>query len=522
MLGSERPPDGRRGWPLAVSLGHALLLAGLVTCSAACREERSREPAAPPEASRLVSRAMTSRGAEDDLFFLCDRFGGRLSGSESADAAGRWLARRLSEAGLERVGLESFALSNPWIPVRESAECTEPVRFRLRVAAVPGSRAFPASRAPLRAVALESRDTDPGAAVALISTPESSHAGEIDPIPLRESVTRAAQAGFRALLIQSPLARQGLFRKVLGSYGPLPLPVAVVGREEFGRLTRLSARSPVMVKLDLEVTEAEFAGSFNVVGDIRGSDLPEEVLLLGAHYDSWDLATGAQDNAVNVALLLDVARGFRELGLTPRRTLRLVLFAGEEQDRQGSAAYVRRHEAELDEHVFALFFDLGGAPINGFFFNERREVAAVFEDALRPFPEFRRWMPLNPVYSGTDNLDFLLEGVPTSVASTNLEGFASAYHSALDLPETVDPQTLRRNVALVSAVVWHLANRPARPSRRQSPAETLKLVGRFGIRPQIEGSWRWDRLLRQQGEGARVVPTKRAGESSEGRASPPG
>jgi len=458
---------------------------------------------------------MTSRSAEGDLFHLCDRFGGRLSGTENADAAGRWLVGLLSDLGLERVGMEPYTLSDPWIPEHESAECTEPARFRLRVAAVPGSRAISVSDAPLRAVRLGSRDPDPGSAIALLPTSESPHAGAIDERPLRSAVTLAAEAGFRALLIQSPLPRRGRFREVLGSYGPLPLPVAMIVREDFDRLARLSARAPVKLKLRLAIGEEALAGSFNVVGEIRGSELPEEVVLLGAHYDSWDLATGAHDNAVNVALLLEVARGFREAGLTPRRTLRFVLFSGEEQDRQGSAAYVRRHEAELDEHVYALFFDLGGARINGFYFNERREVAAVFEEALLPFPEFRRSLFLNTVYSGTDNLDFLLEGLPTAVASTTLEGFREVYHSEIDLPEAVDGMVLRRNVALASTVAWHLGSRKERPSRRLSPAETLKLVGRFGVQRQIEGSWRWDRLLGQQGEGVRAGTTKPEGGRAE-------
>ncbi len=449
---------------------------------------------APAEALRLIDRALGSSDAEKDLFDLCDRFEGRVSGSQGCEAAGWWLVRRLRESGLGSVQAESFPLVDPWIPGREDAECTDPVAFSVRVAAVPGSPPTPDPESPLRVVPLAGTDGDPGSAVALFATPLLPSAAKVDVKVLREAVSQAAKAGFRALLIQSALPGRTLYRLRVAPSGGLPLPVAVAAREDFERLVRLSAASPVRVRLRLEPSREKPADGLNVVGEIRGSEVPEEIVLLGAHYDAWSPGAGAQDNAVNVALVVDVARGFRELGLTPRRTVRFVLFSGEEQDRQGSAAYVREHEKELDRHALAVFFDLGGGRIDGFYFNERRELAWLFIEAMEPFPAFRHFKPLNQVYSGTDNLDFLLAGVPNVVAAADLAPYAPVYHSELDLPGTVEPQTLRRNVAFASALAWQLANRAERPAGRQGPAETRALVQRFGVGRQIEGTWREDRL----------------------------
>jgi hypothetical protein len=482
----ESGPGRPRPGPLFLAV---LLVLGAATC-----RRPPADPDAPAEALRLIDRALASSEAEKDLFDLCDRFEDRVSGSRGSEAAGWWLVRRLREAGLDTVQAESFPLAEPWIPGREEAECTDPVAFPVRVAAVPGSPETPSPELPLRVAPLAGPDADPGSAVALFATPRLPSAGQVDVKALREAVSQAARAGYRALLIQSALPGRTLFRVRVAPLGGLPLPVAIAAREDFERLARLNAASPVRIRLRLEPSHEKPADGLNVVGEIRGREVPEEIVLLGAHYDAWDLGAGAQDNAVNVALVLDVARGFRELGLTPRRTVRFVLFSGEEQDRQGSAAYVDAHEAELDRHALALFFDLGGGKINGFYFNGRRELAGLFIEAMRPFPAFRSFRPLNLVYSGTDNLDFLLAGVPNVVAATDLEPYAPVYHSELDLPGAIDPQALRRNVAFASAIAWQLADRAGRPAERLGPDATRALVERLGIGREIEGTWRQDRL----------------------------
>src|SRR6185436_1838401 len=123
--------------------------------------------------------------------------------------------------------------------------------------------------------------------------------------------------------------------------------------------------------------------SANVVGEVRGAEKPDEFVVVGAHLDSWDLGTGALDNGCNVALVIDLARQFKTLGLRPKRTVRFVLWNGEEQGMFGSWGYTKAHQAEMDRHVMAASFDIGSGRIRGFFTGGRAEVAPVVERGLQ-------------------------------------------------------------------------------------------------------------------------------------------
>ena len=152
---------------------------------------------------------------------------------------------------------------------------------------------------------------------------------------------------------------------------PVPVPTALVSREHAERLARLARKSEVRLRLNLENRLSGEYETRNVVAEIRGREKPEEVVLIGAHLDSWDLGTGAEDNGVNAALVIDLARGFRQLGLTPRRTIRFVLFTGEEQGMWGSRRYVERHRDELDHFSATITLDTGSGRLLGFFLNGR-------------------------------------------------------------------------------------------------------------------------------------------------------
>src|SRR5262249_25147758 len=140
------------------------------------------------------------------------------------------------------------------------------------------------------------------------------------------------------------------------------------------------------VKVEIEI-QNKTGGAYqakNVVAELRGREKPDEIVVIGAHLDSWDLGTGANDNGVNAALVIDVARNMRALGLTPRRSVCFVLWGGEEQGMYASAAYVQTHASELDKHVATVTFDLGSGRTVGFFLDGREELRAAVDEALLP------------------------------------------------------------------------------------------------------------------------------------------
>jgi len=150
---------------------------------------------------------------------------------------------------------------------------------------------------------------------------------------------------------------------------PFALPAAMVSREQAGRLARLMAHGTVRVRLRLTNQTGGAFESRNVVAEIKGRERPEEVVVLGAHLDSWDLGTGAEDNGANSVMVIEAARAIHSLGARPRRSIRFVLFTGEEQGMFGSAGYVLRHKSEMDKHNAIVIFDIGTGRTTGFFLN---------------------------------------------------------------------------------------------------------------------------------------------------------
>ena len=232
--------------------------------------------------------------------------------------------------------------------------------------------------------------------------------------------------------------------------------------------------------------------SENVVAEIPGRELPEEIVLLGAHLDSWDLGTGANDNGVNSAMVIDVARAMTELSLTPRRTVRFVLFTGEEQGMWGSAGYVRRHAAEMDRHAAVVIADIGSGRIEGFYLNGRQELKDPVDAALEPVAALGPFNHPVEAVDGTDNFDFMISGVPNLIAAQEAAPYLPDYHAESDVLDYVDARQARANAAVISALVWGLAETPRRPAGRQTRDEVEELIREAGLKPVMKSFGQWD------------------------------
>jgi Iap family predicted aminopeptidase len=271
-----------------------------------------------------------------------------------------------------------------------------------------------------------------------------------------------------------------------------PIPAAIVSRENAGRLARLADHGSVRVRVKLENrTEGAYEAK-NVVAEIRGSEMANEIVLLGAHLDSWALGTGAEDDGVNAALVIDVARGIKELGLKPRRTLRFVLFTGEEQGMLGSAAYVRQHADELDRHVAMITFDTGSGRTEGFYLNGRPGLRQPVEEALSTVGGLGATNLSLEALDGTDNFDFLLSGVPNLVALQDWAPYLPNYHAESDTFGIVDQRNAKLNAAIATVLVWGLAEMPERPATRQTRAEVDELLRKSGLDAQMKAFGQWE------------------------------
>jgi Zn-dependent M28 family amino/carboxypeptidase len=274
----------------------------------------------------------------------------------------------------------------------------------------------------------------------------------------------------------------------------VPIPAAIVSREHAERLARLLEKGEVRVRLNLQNRIGGEYESQNVVAEIRGREKPDEVVLIGAHLDSWDLGTGAEDNGVNVALVLDIARGFKELGLAPRRTVRFVLFTGEEQGMWGSRRYVEKHRAELDRIAATVTFDTGSGRLVGFYLNGREDLRAPVNQALSVLSGLQATNHLIDAIDGTDNFDFMLSGVPNLVGIQDPIPYLPDYHAESDTFDRVNQREEKATAAIASALLWSLADSPDR-LQRQTRDEVQKLLIDTKVDQQMKAFGQWDDFI---------------------------
>lgn len=479
-----------------------LLLVALAPSSPRAEARKGSDPA-----RQLAGRALGLTPLLDDLRELCDRIGGRPTGSPALEKAVDWAVAKFHGAGIDSVTEESFAIPNLWLGDSAAGSCVAPVAFPLRLAAAPYSPSTPDGGIEALLV-----DAGEGAAadfdrigagargaIALVKSSEMRSFDDLFAEYMKNAtmVESARKAGVAALLLQSTRPRGLLYRHPISINGtPAPIPAAIVSREHAMRLIRLleseGPHGQVRVRLSLVNRTAGKFEARNVVAEIRGREKPDEIVLLGAHLDSWDLGTGEEDNGVNAALVIDVARGFRELGLVPRRTVRFVLFTGEEQGLFGSRGYVKRHTTEMDRHAAAVIFDTGSGHTRGFYLDGRNELRRPVDLALEPVGGLGPFTHSHDGIDGTDNFDFLLAGVPNLVADQDPAPYLPDYHAESDVFERVNAREARANAAIAAALVWGLAEAPDRPAARQSRSEVEALLKETKLDEQMRAFGQWD------------------------------
>lgn len=255
------------------------------------------------------------------------------------------------------------------------------------------------------------------------------------------------------------------------------------------RLLRDGVTLSLTARLDLE-TGGPYR-SENVIAEIPGGARRDEIVLMGAHLDSWDLGSGTLDNGANVALMIDIARQVRRLGLTPARTIRLVLWNGEEQGMVGSWGYARAHRAELDRHVLAGSVDTGCGHIHGWITGGRPDVKAWVDRLAAPLAGAGPFTEVDVPLVGTDNFDFMLEGVPNVVADQEPASYGPNYHAASDQFATCDIREQHANAAIVAALTWAAAEDGTRLPR-QDRAAVEALIEHTDLGAQMKAFGLWD------------------------------
>lgn len=445
--------------------------------------------------ARLVAAMLAETPLIRDLRQLSLEIGGRATGSEANLRAVEWAAERFQEAGVT-ARREAFEMPELWLERGASATVSgDGVTFSPRVAAMPFSAVTPASgvTAPLVDAGFGSEaDFDRLGASArntflLVETPPLL---DIDGLfaeygDAYETELRAVAAGAAGVVYVGSRAPGILYRHNSSLRGADARPMLVMERSAGQRamgLLRSGKTLTLTVRLDLDVGPAY--ESFNVIGEITGASRPEEIVVVGAHLDSWDLGGGTLDNGANVALLIDIARQMTRLGIRPARTVRFALWNGEEQGLVGSYRYTQDHADELDRHVMAMSFDIGCGLINGFFTGGRPEILPAVERALAPVEGLGPFALIDAPIVGTDNFDFMMEGVANLVGNHEPASYGPNYHAQSDQLDQCDARSVKLNSAIVAAVTWGFASHEV-TWERQSRADVERLVATTDLEQQM-------------------------------------
>ena len=455
----------------------------------------------------LIGEVQSSRNRmEEDLRVLTDEIGGRVTGSPAYEAALRWGIDAFRRAGADTVKLESYDAPARWEAEVARASVVSPYRFPLKVTSFALAPSTPGVLTAALVDAGTGRRADferlggkTKGAIALVRTkPMKSFDDLFAEYLMGPEMLETAQAkGIASILFLSSRPRGLLYRHQVSLDGTVsPLPMVEIAREDGLRLARLLEKGrDLTVSLEVKNRVGGPWRAENVVAEIRGSGKPEEIVLLGAHLDSWELGTGALDNGVNCALVVEAARAIAA-GARPRRTIRFVLFTGEELGLLGSRGYVTGHREEMDRHVAVVIHDIGDGRITGYYENGRPDLVPALAAVLEPVSSWGSSALSDEAILGTDNFDFLLEGVPNLVANQEVERYLPDYHAESDTFDKVDFREARRNAAIAAVTVAGLADAPGRPGARQSRSEIAKVLEKSGLRDQMRtyGLWaEWER-----------------------------
>jgi hypothetical protein len=445
----------------------SLLLAAPIAFAAGTGDEARFRDAA----ERLIGAALTEGQAYMIAGELADGIGPRLSGSDGHDAAVRAMSARLAALGFE-VRTET-AMVPHWVRGEESAALVTPAAQKLVVTALGGSVGTPDGgvSAPVVEVASLEELSDLGAEkvrgrIVLFNkalAPGTGFEGYSAVAPLRSrGPSAAARLGAVATLVRS----LGTSSMRLPHTGGLRyaedaprIPAAAVTAEDAELLHRLLARGgTVTVRLSLGCRSLEDVASSNVVADLRGRERPDEIVLLGAHLDSWDLGTGAIDDAAGVGIVVDAARLMKATGLVPKRTVRVVLYTNEENGLRGGRAYAADHAAELARHVAAIEADAGAARPLGF-------SVHVGEGGLADLRGIARLVEplgaddIRDADAGSDIQALKPGGVPLLGLRQDASRYFDWHHTAADTFDKIDPRELAQGAATVAVMAYVLAER---------------------------------------------------------------
>jgi carboxypeptidase Q len=426
--------------------------------------EQYREPT-----RRIISAETSDAFAWRRLAALTDNVGNRLAGSPQLDRAIAWAVAEMNRDGLENVHREKVMVPR-WVRGNESAEIVEPAQQPMVMLGLGNSVGTPAEGIQAEVVVVHSFDELDAVGpqirgrIVFFNVPFTVYSDTVRFRTLGPS--RASRLGAVAMLIRSvgPAGLRLPHTGTLTYASDVPaIPAAAITTEDGDRLQRMADRgNHIVVRLKMEAHTEPDVESANVVGEIRGRERPDEIVLVGGHLDSWDVGAGASDDGGGCVVTWEALRLMKVLNLRPRRTLRVVLFTNEENGIRGALAYRDQHRAELSRHIMMLESDSGVFRPLGFGFTGSDTARGI----VRSIATLTSDIGADSITAtgGGADVDPSAEAghVPAMSLEVDVSKYFLIHHTQADTVDKIDPQEIARCAASVAVMVYVVADLPFR------------------------------------------------------------
>lgn len=455
------------------------------------------------EVKQIISAAFISDSMAK-LEYLDDHLGVRLTGTEQYEHAAQWAMEEFRANGIADVHLEAFTIANGWQRGSATGEVISPASRSLHVESVGWSPSTPPGGArgdvvvvtDISAAGLAARAAAIRDHIVLLDTDKAFAAG----FNQTYADLQAAYRTLRDLGVPALLLPDAVPNNVLGDWVDVdngdaniqPLPLAEIGMEDALRLRRLLTQGQVTLNITIENKVTGPRTVHNVVAEMRGSEKPDEWVLVGGHLDTWDLSAAVQDNGSGAVMVLETAKILAALSDHPRRSIRFVLWTGEEPGIMGSRTYVKAHAAELDRCVAVVNSDHGAGRPLGFKVADREDLSRAMDvvEATYLHGLGANGNSLEMTYD-SDNGPFILHGVPTLDLWVDTTHYQDIHHKASDTFDKVDALDMNADTAVVAATTYIVANLSAPIATHLDHAHVAEILKKENLTGYLiaHGDW---------------------------------
>ncbi len=482
---------------LLPSIACAIVLGGVLTAQApqassqrTPEEQQSYRSAMEEADQKIADEVKTHSELIKNLEYLTTQIGPRLTGSPQMRAASDWTLKRFQDYGID-AHLETTNIDHSWTRGNETAEIASPIQRRIGIRAYGWSKATGGEMSG-KVVALDlQKPSDLDAykgklkgMIVLARRPAELSKADPNPdnaydavIPPPRGVGKQGMTYMERARLMQQISNEGpalilsdsgktdnLFNMTgtHPAYNPSAVPMGFLAHEDYDLIWRLQQTGPVTLKANLQNTFSPNPAPVSItVAEIKGSELPDERVIIGGHLDSWDLGQGALDNGTGAMAVLEAARTLKSLGWKPKRTITFVLFTGEEEGGIGADTYVKNHATELAKTDAVLILDLGTGKVFSIALENLWTTAPLMSEIYRPLQEVFDMQPLSTRYFGSsDHVEFLEKGVPAYFCMQLPDHYREAHHSQTDTFDKVIPEQINQGAALLAAWAWNVSEMP--------------------------------------------------------------